>query len=96
MNSNSLNKIQNRPPFEAKFRKVLSLVSILFLTTITLQAQEKENLGTEVVNIVKPYSPTISDAFKVKEVPVYVEVPKKEKKRKKKIIRKPAFKKEKE
>ena len=70
MSSNSLNKIQNRSPFEGRFRRVLSLVSILFLTTITLQAQEKENLGTEVVNIVKPYSPTISDAFKVKEVPV--------------------------
>jgi len=70
MNSNSLNKTQNRPPFVGEFRRVLSIVSILFLTTITLQAQEKENLGTEVVNIVKPYSPTISDAFKVKEVPV--------------------------
>lgn len=34
-------------------------------------AQKKdENLGTEVVNVVKPYTPTISDAFKVKETPV--------------------------
>ncbi len=34
--------------------------------------QEKgdEDLGTEVVNVVKPYTPTISDAFKVKETPV--------------------------
>ena len=29
-----------------------------------------ENIGSEVVNIVKPYTPTISDAFKVKETPV--------------------------
>lgn len=29
-----------------------------------------ENIGTEVVNVVKPYTPTISDAFKVKETPV--------------------------
>lgn len=29
-----------------------------------------ENLGTEVVNVVKPYTPTVSDAFKVKETPV--------------------------
>lgn len=31
---------------------------------------KKDNIGTEVVNVVKPYTPTISDAFKVKEVPV--------------------------
>ena len=30
---------------------------------------DPENIGTEVVNVVKPYTPTISDAFKVKEVP---------------------------
>ncbi|PZR21436.1 MAG: TonB-dependent receptor [Flavobacterium psychrophilum] len=34
-------------------------------------AQKKDqNIGTEVVNVVKPYTPTISDAFKVKETPV--------------------------
>lgn len=34
-------------------------------------AQKKdENLATEVVNVVKPYTPTISDAFKVSETPV--------------------------
>ncbi len=43
---------------------------LLFLFPFLANAQEKEELGTEVVNIVKPYSPTISDAFKVKEVPV--------------------------
>ncbi|MFN8325804.1 MAG: hypothetical protein U0T80_08635 [Flavobacteriaceae bacterium] len=32
-----------------------------------VSAQKKDdNIGTEVVNVVKPYSPTISDAFKVK------------------------------
>jgi len=36
----------------------------------SLFAQDKDDLGTEVVNIVKPYTPTISDAFKVKETPV--------------------------
>lgn len=30
---------------------------------------QEDDLGTEVVNIVKPYTPTISDAFKVKETP---------------------------
>lgn len=34
-------------------------------------AQKKdENIGTEVVNVVQAYTPTISDAFKVKETPV--------------------------
>lgn len=45
----------------------LSLATTL-LFNLSLFSQEKE-LGTEVVNIVKPYSPTISDAFKVKETP---------------------------
>jgi hypothetical protein len=46
----------------------------LFLLFIAVQfsmAQIKEGtIGSEVVNIVKPYTPTISDAFKVKETPV--------------------------
>jgi hypothetical protein len=32
--------------------------------------KKDENIGTEVVNVVKPYTPTISDAFKVSETPV--------------------------
>lgn len=43
---------------------------ILLLACPVLQAQEKEGIGTEVINVVKPYTPTISDAFKIKEVPV--------------------------
>ncbi len=71
MISKSLNKTQNKFLFKGRFRGVLSIVLILMLTSLTLQAQENENLGTEVVNIVKPYSPTLSDAFKVKESPVF-------------------------
>lgn len=51
----------------------------IFLCLIVCQlsfAQDKkvkqDNIGTEVVNVVKPYTPTISDAFKVKEVPVNI------------------------
>ena len=33
------------------------------------EKEEKQDLGTEVVNVVKPYTPTISDAFKVKATP---------------------------
>jgi hypothetical protein len=43
---------------------LITLIVVGFSAT----AQEKE-LDTEVVNVVKPYTPTISDAFKVKETP---------------------------
>lgn len=46
-------------------------VCIAFAAAQGVYAQKKdENIGTEVVNVVKPYTPTISDAFKVKETPV--------------------------
>jgi hypothetical protein len=46
------------------------LIAVLLLGTQISVAQKKdENIGTEVVNVVKPYTPTISDAFKVKETP---------------------------
>ena len=46
------------------------LLSICLLQTQFSFAQKKEeNIGTEVVNVVKPYTPTISDAFKAKEIP---------------------------
>ncbi|MGQ3086983.1 MAG: TonB-dependent receptor, partial [Flavobacterium sp.] len=46
-------------------------IAIAFAGAQQAFAQKKdENIGTEVVNVVKPYTPTISDAFKVKETPV--------------------------
>jgi len=51
------------------FKNIIALV--LFITFQFSFAQKKEeNIGTEVVNVVKPYTPTISDAFKIKETPV--------------------------
>ena len=47
---------------------VLFSIPALFLFHFSAFSQEKE-LDPEVVNIVKPYTPTISDAFKVKETP---------------------------
>ncbi len=51
------------------------LILIVLITMISVvpdraYAQEEDNLGTEVVNVVKPYTPSISDAFKVRETPV--------------------------
>ncbi len=52
------------------FFKTLML-SVAFLLTHKISAQTKnENLGTEVVNVVKPYTPTINDAIKIKETPI--------------------------
>ena len=51
--------------------KIIRLLPICFLFFFQFSVGQKkdENIGTEVVNVVKPYSPTISDAFKVKETP---------------------------
>lgn len=49
-------------------RILLFSIPALFLFHFSAFSQEKE-LDPEVVNIVKPYTPTISDAFKVKENP---------------------------
>lgn len=48
----------------------LYILTFFFVTVSSLMAQKKsENIGTEEINIVKPYAPTISDAFKIKEIP---------------------------
>ena len=47
----------------------LSLVVMLLLVSQISLAQDKKQIGNETVNVVKPYTPKISDASKVKEVP---------------------------
>lgn len=42
---------------------------VLLLSAAAFAQKKDENIGTEVVNVVKPYTPTISDAFKIKETP---------------------------
>lgn len=42
---------------------------LLFVTHLAC-AQKKDSIGTQTVNIVKSYTPTLSDAFKVPETPV--------------------------
>jgi len=53
-------------------RNHITIVITLLFTSFTF-AQEtnrtKDTINTEVVNVVKPYTPKISDAFKVKEIP---------------------------
>jgi hypothetical protein len=49
---------------------IIALLSVVGLFQV-LQAQEKEedDLGTETVTVTKAYTPTISDAFKIKSIP---------------------------
>lgn len=47
----------------------LAFVFAVFIISQYSLAQEDDNLGTEVVNVVKPYTPEIGDAFKVKATP---------------------------
>jgi len=37
---------------------------------VSFAQKKEENIGSEVVNVVKPYTPAVSDAFKVQETPV--------------------------
>lgn len=53
-----------------KNTKYIAIGIIAFATQFSFAQVKDENIGSEVVNIVKPYTPTISDAFKVKETPV--------------------------
>ena len=51
------------------FQYKVAILVVLLATQISFSQKKDENIGTEVVNVVKPYTPTISDAFKVKETP---------------------------
>jgi len=55
----------------SKFQCGFLLLFVLFFQCSFAQVKKgkNDNIGTEEVNVVKPYTPTISDAFKVKEVP---------------------------
>jgi len=47
----------------------ITITLCLSLFWIGVQAQETDDIGTETVTVVKPYSPTVSDAFKIKSTP---------------------------
>ena len=48
---------------------IYTLICLLFAGSLFSQERTKDTLDPEVVNVVKPYTPTISDAFKIKETP---------------------------
>ncbi|MBT8260461.1 MAG: TonB-dependent receptor, partial [Bacteroidia bacterium] len=48
---------------------LFSLISVSILNAQENRKQTNDTLDTDVVNVVKPYTPKISDAFKIKEIP---------------------------
>ncbi|MGS0524818.1 hypothetical protein ACU8V7_06085 [Zobellia nedashkovskayae] len=48
-------------------------LTLIFLTGVfqfaIAQEEEKDDIGTETVTVTKAYTPTISDAFKIKTIP---------------------------
>jgi len=71
--SSIFNKINTVFGQQNRIKNMFYLVLCCMVCSTSAYTQnegDNDNLGTEVVNIVKPYTPTISDAFKVKETPV--------------------------
>ena len=65
-----MEKIKN---MKTHFKNIIAFTSVLIVQFSFAQKKDPkkdDNIGTEVVNVVKPYTPTISDAFKVSENPV--------------------------
>ncbi len=54
--------------FYKTYKLIVSMMVVIFAQAGYAQ-EEDSTIGTEVVNVVKPYTPTISDAFKVKATP---------------------------
>ena len=50
-------------------KKHISIFILLLFTTLAFSQKKKDTIGTEVINVVKPYTPTVSDAFKIKLSP---------------------------
>ena len=46
----------------------ITIIALISLVQF-LSAQDEKDIGTETVTVVRPYSPTVSDAFKVKSIP---------------------------
>ena len=53
-----------------KKQQIFSIALSLMVTLVFAQEREQDTLRPGVIDVIKPYTPTISDAFKVKEAPV--------------------------
>lgn len=52
-----------------KIKFLIFIITITSSITIAAQERTKDTIDDQVVNVIKPYTPTISDAFKIKETP---------------------------
>ena len=50
-------------------KQIIVFAIVISVNQIFSQERANDTINTDVVNVVKPYTPTISDAFKVKETP---------------------------
>jgi len=55
--------------FRTKKQIILTVISLVVTLITFAQEREGDTIQTGVIDVVKPYTPTISDAFKVKETP---------------------------
>ena len=55
--------------FSTKKQIILTIASLLITVFAFAQKREGDTIQTGVIDVVKPYTPSISDAFKVKETP---------------------------
>lgn len=60
-------EINKRSPRMTRNIQLSIIISFGFLWGIV--AQDEKDIGTETVTVVRPYAPTVSDAFKIKSVP---------------------------
>lgn len=53
------------------YKNIVIVLGILLLSTpyVFAQEEEKEDIGTETVTVTKAYTPTVSDAFKIRSMP---------------------------
>ncbi|WP_371743300.1 TonB-dependent receptor [Pseudozobellia sp. WGM2] len=64
------NKMSNKEHTMLKHIKIIILLFLGLSQTISAQEEEeKDDIGTETVTVTKAYTPTISDAFKIKSTP---------------------------
>lgn len=54
-------------------KNIVYILVLISSVQFSFSQEEEDNIGTEVINVVKPYTPTVSDAFKFKEVPVIID-----------------------
>ena len=52
-----------------KLKFLIFIITISSSLSIVAQERTKDTIDDQVVNVIKPYTPTISDAFKIKDVP---------------------------